>query len=399
MMRKITLVFILLIITVTMACSPAERRAQERAERAKSGQGDILIAAVWDFEQSETLFDEGVKLATDEINQGGGVLGRKLRVEMHNAPSSEMALKVARRLVKNPDIVAVVGHDLSSGAIPASVVYEKSGMLFVSAGATSPLLTSHGFNMVFRNIPSDRQTGAILADFAVQAGLKKVAVIDDETVYGRLLAESFLEHAHKVGMEIKMVKSYFLWQTNFKLLASEIKSAEVDAVFLGAILPLAAEVISQIREMGIEAPILAGDGLDSPTLWKIAGEASEGTIVSTVFNTQSKDEITRKFVSDFTTRFGIMPDTWAAQGYDVVKLLADSFTLAKSTVPIVVSSYMRFMVSRHGVTGSYSFSEHGDIVGKEMFFKKVTDGKFQYLDAEIKDSRLVKEPQSPPPLQ
>lgn len=387
MMRKVILIVLFLMFLSRSGCSPSyEQLAKERAEKARTGNGEILIAAVWDFEQTATLFDEGVKMAVEEVNREGGVLGRRIRILMRGAASDADNLKAARSLVANTDIVAVIGHDVSGGAIPASVVYEKSGMLFVSAGATSPLLTSHGFRLVFRNIPSDRQTGAMLAAFASRAGFKKLAVIDDETTYGRLLAESFLEHAQKVGREVKVVKSYFPWQTNFRPLVADIKVAGVDAVFLGANLPLAALFVKQLREMGVNVPILAGDGLDSPSLWQIAGNAAEGTIVSTVFNAESKDEITRKFVKDFSERYGVIPDTWAAQGYDAVKLLADSFTLAKSTTPVVVSSYMHFLVKRHGVTGSYSFTEQGDIVGKHMYFKMVAGEKFIYLDTDIGDA-------------
>lgn len=395
MTRKTIMIFGLLLIVLLQGCSTDEKRARERAERAKLGKGEILIAVVSDEDDTENLFVEGIEMAIAEINRDGGIMGRKLRALQRSSSSVKMDLQIGRELVANPDIVAVIGHNISSGAIPVSVIYEKSGMLFIT-GATSPLLTSHGFQLVFRNIPSDRQTGTHLANFASRAGFRKLAVIDDETIYGSLLARSFLESAQKIGLEIRKVKSYFVWQTDFRLMIDEIKLSGVDAIFLGANLPVAAEVIKQIREMGLQVPILGADGLDSPTLWRLAGRAAEGVIVSTVFNSQVDDDVvTRKFVGDFSSRYGVLPDTWAAQGYDAVKLLADSFSLAKSTVPSVVSSYLHFMVSRHGVAGSYSFTKDGDIVGKEMFFKVVRNGKFEFLPTKGSDTPDLQDPAGP----
>jgi len=358
-----------------------EQLTQQRAERAEKAKGDIVVAIVWQTQRREDLFEKGIGMAVEEINRRGGVLGRRLRALRYNVSTGEKALQLAKKLSRNPDIVAVIGHGDSDEAIPASIVYEESGLLFISPGATSPLLTSHGFQYVFRNIPSDRQTGRDLAEFANASGYRNVASVDDQSSYGQLLAESFVEHAQKIGIEIKGMMSYYPWQNDFRLLIADIKSMHVDAIFLGAHLPMGAEVIRQAREMGVMVPILAGDGLDSPSLWKIAGKAAEGTIISSVFNPDVKDEIARTFSRNFYARYSCYPDTWAAQGYDAMRLLSYAFAEAKSTIPLVVSSYLHFIASWHGVTGSYSFTDCGDIMGKEMYFKVVRNGGFQYLDS------------------
>ncbi len=391
MMEKAMRTEILLMLTLALVglvgCASKEEIARKRAELAQKARGDIVIAVLWNTRYEETLFSEGVALALEEVNRSGGVLKRKLRAAtFYGDISGAKELRLARKIAKDPEIMAVIGHDSSDGAIPASVIYETHGLLFISPRATSPQLTSHGFQYVFRNIPSDSQTGQTLAQFAHASGFKKVAVLDDESAYGQLLAESFIEQALKQGIAVKAAKSYFPWQSDFRPLLADIKALNVEAIFLGGQLPRAAEVIRQAREMGVTVPFISGDGLDSPTLWEIAGAAAEGTIVSTVFNAECQDEITRRFIGNFYARYGRHPDTWAAQGYDAVQLLAHAFTEARSTSPVVVASYLHFVVRWQGVTGSYSFMRHGDIIGKEMYFKVVRNGRFQCLDFVIENN-------------
>jgi branched-chain amino acid transport system substrate-binding protein len=338
-----------------------------------------VIAMVWNEPIGATLFDEGVIMAVAEINAQGGISGRQLRLVIHSDVPPEKELETARSIAADPDVVAVIGHPTSGTAIPVSVVYQRSGLLFISSGATSPNLTNHGFHYVFRNIPSDIETGRVLAEFSVARGFRKMVVIDDESEYGNTLANIFVENAARSGIEILLRKSYYPWQTDFSYMINDIKDRGGDAIFLGGSVPQAAEVIKQAREMGVGIPFIGGDGLDEPVLWEIAGSAAEGTIVSTIFNSEDSDPNTQIFAKNFQGRYGIAPDTWSALGYDAIYLLNDVFRTAGSTVPLVVASFMRFIEDRHSVMGRYSFTKEGDIIGKRFFFKVVRNGKFEYV--------------------
>ena len=367
-----------------LSCTSYKRLDDERAKKAEAAKGDVVVAAVWDIPSEGTFFEEGIKMAAAEINARGGILGRKLRVEMYIdvlQPARER--EVARTIAADPNVVAVIGHPLSGIAIPVSLTYQEAGLLFISAGATSPNLTSHGFSCVFRNIPSEIETGKVLAEFSETKGFKKIVVIDDESEYGITLANIFIEKASGAGIQILFRRSYFPWQTDFRSMLHDIKAQGGDAIFLGGMVPQAAEVIKQARQMGITIPFIGGDGLDQPTLWRIAGSAAEGTIVSTIFNPQDRDPDTRRFVENFQKHYGAVPDTWAALGYDAVNLLEEAYNLAGSTVPIVAASFLRFIENRKSVLGTYSFTGNGDIVGKKFFFKVVRDGKFEYLNHQV----------------
>lgn len=364
-----------------LACTSHENMEKERADRAERAKGDIVIAMVWNQPSGPTLFQEGAIMAVAEINARGGIFGRTLRMEPHCDVPHAKEHEVARTIAANPNVVAVIGHPTSGTAIPISLTYQAAGLLFISTGATSPNLTNHGFSYVFRNIPSDIQTGEVLAKFSAKSGFKNMVVIDDESEYGVTLANNFVENAAAAGIEILVRKSYFPWQTDFSFMISDIKERGGDAVFLGGWVPQAAEVIKQARQMGVKIPFIGGDGLDEPTLWEVAGSAAEGTFVATIFNADDADPNTRRFVKNFQDRYGVAPDTWAALGYDAIDLLDDAFTRAKSTVPLVAASFLRFIEDRQSVMGTYSFSKNGDVTGKKFFFKVVRNGKFEYVDA------------------
>lgn len=375
---KMKTVISILLGALLLNCSSYDDLTEERALRAQKGQGDIHIGVVWYEPFERTLFDEGVLMALDEINRSGGVLGRQLKLHMHPNVSGKQERQVARQLAQNPDVVAVIGHPLSGSAIQVSAIYQAAGVLFISTGATSPYLTIHGFSYVFRNLPSDAQTSKALVRYCIYKEFKKIAVIDDESEYGVTLANIFVEDAAKAGIEISIRKSYFPWQYIYHNMLHEVKEYCEDAVFLGGTLPQAAHVIKQARQMGIEVPFIGGDGLDEPLLMEIAGEAAEGTVVSTIFNPNDASEQTQQFLARFQDRYERMPDAWAALGYDAVYLLYDAFTQAKTTVPIIAASFLRFFQDRHSVAGTYSFSTNGDVLGKRFFYKAVHDRAFIY---------------------
>jgi branched-chain amino acid transport system substrate-binding protein len=373
----------ILAVALFLSCTSYKDLAKERARRAETAKGDISVAVVLNTPFRETLFDEGIEMAVTEINARGGILGRRLWMAMHPNVPRDKEQKIARTIAADANIVAVIGHLESDGAIPVSVTYQEAGLLFISTGATSPSLTDHGFPYVFRNIPSDSETGKVLAKFCVTKGFRNMVMIDDESEYGVTLTNIFVEKAAAAGIKILLRRSYFPWQTDFRSMLHDIKDQGADAIFLGADVPKAAEVIKQARQMGIKIPFIGGDGLDTDDLWKIAGNAAEDTIISTIFNPTDADPNTQLFSENFLKRYGTLPDMWAALGYDAVSLLDTTYTKAGSTAPIVAASFLRFIADRQSVMGIYSFTKTGDITDKKFYFKVFRDGKFEYLPERI----------------
>ena len=372
-------IFLIVLPVVLSACN-APLNHEERAQRVRKSEGDILIALVQTSLPSNFLL-EGVEMAIDEINQQGGLLdGRKLVFVLYDDKGDPVeAEKISRKIAKNKNIMAVIGHRNSSAAIPASIIYEKAGILFISYGANAPGLTQYSVHYTFRNIPTNNDYGIAIADFIHKKGLKKIMLFHDRDMTQRNLADIFKKEAVTRGIEVAATRSYFRNEKDFKELVNSLQEKEgVDSVALFGLMPAAAYLLKEMEEMGVKLPIFGGGGMDYPDLFTIAGNSAEGVTLPTVFNPLYPDQKTRTFVKKFQKRFNLTPDKWAAQGYDAVSLLAHTIQKSGSLIPAVLASYLRFMEPWHAITGTYSFIPQGDIKDKEIFFKKVQNGKFVF---------------------
>ncbi|VEN75411.1 conserved hypothetical protein [Candidatus Desulfarcum epimagneticum] len=386
-MRKLCLVLALFFFSFFLSwvsCDSYQALSDERAEKARDPNGDIVIGVV-DSSTSPTLFVQGVRLAVHTLNDRGGILGRPVKALFYDDENSlEKGREIARKLAQNSEVVAVVGHRSSDVAVPVSVTYEKTGLLFMSHGAAAPELTQYNGAFTFRNIPSDEAAGRELAAFAKRGGYEKIAIVFDRDSPANRLTEIFHKAADDVGIDIVAEKSYSSWETDFRAMIADIMKAHTfDCVFLGGIFPAAGLIIRQMREMGLDAPVLGSDSLDSSQLWETAGKAADGTIVFTVFDPSLSETPTRNFVRAFKARYGIPPDTWAAQGYDAVQSVAAGIEKSGSAEPRVAANAIRFSGDRNGVVGPYHRDWDGGISGKTFFFKKVENGEFKFLERDL----------------
>lgn len=372
--------FIIPALFFIISCNPF-MLPEQRSRRAAKAKGDIVIGVVQTSVFSN-FFLEGINLAVGEINDQGGILGRKIRTIIYDDMQDPViGEQVAIKLANNADVVAVVGHVNSITAIPASVIYEKTGITFISYGAKDPDMTRYSGNFTFRNIPTQKDFGYQMARFSHAAKLKKTVVFYERGASHQSLADIFKEKATAMGIEIIVTRSYFNWADDFKEMIAQLKKEyEFDSVLISGTMPTAAKLVKQLREMGVTVPIIGGDGLDSSDLYAIAGRASEGLIVPTVFYPEYPNKLTRDFVRRFQSKYDLTPDTWAAQGYDAISLIAHAIEESGSAVPIVISTTLRFLEKWSGITGSYGFVPEGDIVGKEIFFKKMRKGEFVFID-------------------
>ncbi|MDM8536542.1 ABC transporter substrate-binding protein [Desulfobacterales bacterium HSG17] len=378
--KHISTLTLCLILLLFFSCS-SSKPVEERKQRAIKAKGDILIGIVHNSVYSN-FFTEGVNLAVEEINQKGGIAGRKIKTinydDMNDAATGEI---IAAKLAANKDVVAVVGHGYSSTAIPASIIYEKAGIVFISYGAKDPDLTLYGGKFTFRNIPTHKNYAHEMARFSNAAEFNKIVVFHEREGSQKTLADIYKKEAVELGIEITATRSYFSWEKDFKETIDKLKKEyEFDSIMIAGTMPAAARLVKQLRDLEISVPIIAGDGLDSPDLWVIAGRAAEGLFVPTVFNPEYPDKMTRDFVRNFQSKYELTPDTWAAQGFDAISLIAHAINESDLSVPTVIGNTLRFLKKWKGVTGTYSFIPDGDIIDKEIFFKQMHDGEFVFVE-------------------
>ncbi len=365
-----------LVLLLLNACGSGRTLAEERAYRAAHSQGDILIGVAAD---PDGWMWKGIRMAVDEINGTGGILGRQVRIiQEYDESSATRAKLIAQQFASNPDIVAVIGHWGSDMAIAASATYEFAGLLMICPAATSPKLTQRGFRLVFRTSPSNDQVGPQLARFAAEQGYERMMIVSAKDAYGRGLGNVFEMEAGRMGITIVDRVSYADGETDLGQFLGHWNELDFDAIFVAGTIPEVAYFVQQARAMGITQPILGGEGLAADDLVKIAGEAAEGTIVTTYFHPDDPRPEVQRFRAGFEARYGVTPEVWAAQGYDAVYLLAYAMETAGSTVPVEVAEALRGVRDWPGVTGPHSFRENGDVVDKPIVLSIVRNGAFEY---------------------
>ncbi|MFP5213946.1 MAG: ABC transporter substrate-binding protein [Acidobacteriota bacterium] len=382
--KSFVLVFLLLLST---ACGSVRDEKQERAYRAATAKGDILIGAPAPWTQrSNTVkfYRHGLEMAVDEVNGRGGVLGRKIRLLMEDDEGTvEKGRIIAQRFADNPDVVAVIGHFNAYVSIPVSITYEYHGLLMLVPTTTSAELTSRsGFQYIFRSVPTEAYLAERVAKAIGDRALSRVMVYFYNDDYGRSMANAFEHCAGNHGCMVLDRLSYDSTSTE-KTFRRDLnrwkRTFTFDAIFIAGRTPQAATFIAEARRMGIDVPIFGGNAMDSPTLFEAGGKAVNGTIVGTFFHPDDTDLETLDFDRDFTARYGERPNSWAAQGYDAVKLLAHAMEKAGNTVPIEVARAMAAIQGWMGVTGPHSFDANGNVRGNEVDLIVARDGKFEFL--------------------
>lgn len=346
----------------------------------------VVIAAAWPWStRLHGLYWEGMKMARDEINDRGGVLGRKLvitRVDDHESVNE--GRRVAQRLADNPDIDAVIGHLNSHVSIPAAAIYDASGMLMLTPASTSPELTQNNHTLIFRSVNSDTEIARQMAEFAASRLYHRIIICYVRNAYGFGLANAFEQHAQELGLKIADRQFYDPSITSnplgYQRLIDQWRDIEFDAIFLAGMAPQAGFVVKHVREAGMPHPIFGGDALDTPELISTAGTAAEGMIVASVFHPDDPRPEVREFDEAFSSRYGLTPDSWAARGYEAVRLLAETIEEAQSVSPQKVADRLRSAPSIYSLNGPIRFAASGDVVGKDVVKIAVSSGNFVYLD-------------------
>jgi branched-chain amino acid transport system substrate-binding protein len=361
------------------ACSDTDIAAQ-RAARAAKATGDIVVGVSWPFSTAKGRLWEGVAMAQEEINAAGGVLGRKLVfVKEDDQLSVTKGTVIAHKFAENLDMVAVIGTLNSYIAIPTAPVYEFAGMVMLTQGSSVVRLTNQGYKKVFRMIPSNRDVGEMLAEYSKSKKYKHVLVYYVKNEYGQDLANAFERRATEIGVEVTDRVSYLAGAGDYKLAMQHWKDFyNFDAIFLAGSLPEGAQIISAAREIGIKVPIFAADGLDSPDLMALGGDAVEGVEVTAFFHPNTPTPEVSAFNDKFFQRYKKLPDTSAALGYDAVNLLAHAMTKAKTTVPADIAAELHKLKGWSGVTGEHGFDGAGNVMNKPIVMQVVKKGQFEY---------------------
>jgi branched-chain amino acid transport system substrate-binding protein len=340
----------------------------------------IKIGAAGQLTGPEAVFGSdmlnGVKLAVEEWNAKGGVLGKRIElIPGDDQAEPRQAVAVANKFV-NDGVVGVVGHFNSSCSIPASEVYHKAGIPQISHASTNPKLTDQGFDNVFRVCGRDDQQGKAAADFAVQKlKVKKVAIIHDKTTYGQGFAEEFRK-AIGPAAEIVAFEGITKGEKDYSPVVTKVKAVNPDLVFFGGIYTEGGLLIKQFKAVGGTAPFIGGDGIMSEELLKIGGAATEGTYAT--FGPDTKDSPTAKgFNENYRKKYG-EPGVYSVYAYDAANILLQAVQKAGTTDGKALTAAIR-AIDFTGALGHVQFDAKGDVKESPYVIWKVEEGKFKQV--------------------
>ncbi len=377
--RLATLCLVML-AALLQGCDSWNSPATVRAQRATAAGGDIVIGVVWPWDGHKGSLWQGVELAAEEVNQHGGVLGRPLRLVKENDEASlARGRLIAQQFTENLDMVAVIGHLNSYIALPASSMYQSAGLLYLTPGASDYQINLQRNSLVFRSSPSNRSLGLRMAEYMAARGYRRVAIayVKDKTSQG--MANYFEQRARELGLLVVDRRSYTISAEDFGQLAYTWKELyQFDAIFLAGNMPVAGQLIKTLRANGVTAPIVGGDGMDTPQLLQL-GASAEGVVVPEIYDADTRRAAAHHFEALFSARYGHAPDSFSAQGYDALRLVVQAMQRAGSTVPEDVARALRATQRWQGVTGEVSFDELGDMPDRRVGQKIVRDGRFVSL--------------------
>ncbi len=331
----------------------------------------------------------GVQLGIEDANAANiEIGGKKVKFEMvaeDDEANPTKATTVAQKLA-DAKVAAVIGHFNSGASIPASKIYSDAGIPQISPSSTNPKYTQQGFKTTFRVVAHDDQQGPTLARFAARTlQVKSVAVIDDSTAYGQGLADAF-ENTIKV-MNVKIVAREHTTDkdTDFKAILTRIKGRTPDLIMFGGIDPQAGPMIKQMKELGIKAKFIGGDGMQTPNFIKIAGDASTGAMASIPGLPKDQMPGGKTFLEKYKAKFNQEVELFAPMGYVAVFVFIEAMKRAGSVEPAKFLPEIG-KTDYQGVIGPIAFDDKGDLKNGPITIYVVKGGVWEPLEIVKPDS-------------
>jgi branched-chain amino acid transport system substrate-binding protein len=351
-----------------------------------SGASEIVIGHYASMTGSTAHFgqdtDRGVRLAIDEANAKGGVLGKKLRVvTLDTRGDSAEAANAVNRLIDVEKVTALLGEVASSLSLAGGRVAQRRKIPMISPTSTNPKVTEVG-DYIFRVCFIDPFQGKVMATFARQ-NLKfdKVAILKDvKNDYSIGLADAFRKSFTALGGTIIVEQSYSQGDTDFSAQVTAIRGTAAQAIFVPGYYSEVGSIARTADRLGLKVPLLGGDGWDSPDLFKIGGDAINGSYFSDHFAPDLATEQAKQFVAKFTAKYGVAPSGLGALGYEAAEVLVDAIRRAGKDDPASIRDAIAQTKDFEGVTGKITMDAQRN-PQKSAVVLKIEGGKAKFETA------------------
>ncbi|MDO5286026.1 MAG: ABC transporter substrate-binding protein [Actinomycetia bacterium] len=323
---------------------------------------------------------QGIEMAIEEVNAAGGVKGKKIElVKYDNKSDPAEATTLATKLMSQDKVLAVIGP-ATSGAVKATVpIAIRSKVPVVSGSATAEDVTKDASGVkeyAFRTCFADSFQGTAMAVYAASKLAARTAVIfkDSSSDYAKGLAENFRTTFTSKGGTIVAEEAYSKGDKDFNAVLTRIKGQAFDVVYLPGYYQEVGLIVKAARALGITAPVLGGDGYDSPDLVKLAGAASLTDVYYTNhYSALDQDPKVTEFVTAFQKKYNADPGAFQALGYDTAKVVADALSRASELKGEAVKNALAETKDFPAVTGKLSIDANHNPV-KDIVVIKLANG-------------------------
>ena len=383
MMRKVYKLMAIATLVVLLAGLLAGCGGNSASSEIKIGLLNELTGGNATFGASTT---NGAKMAIKEANAKGGVLGKQIKaVVADNKSEPSESANAMTKLLTQDKVVAVTGVFASSNAIAASNVAEASKMPFLAVGATNPKVTvdeksGKVKDYTFRVCFIDPFQGTVGANFVLGTLklTKAVILVDNSSDYSKGLAAFFKTALVKGGGSILGEEAYLQKDQDFKTILTKVKAMNPEIIYVPGYYEEVGKIVKQARELGISAPIIGGDGWDSPKLVEVATAAHlNSTYFTNHYSVDDTSAASKTFVEAYKKEYGQAPDAMAVLGYDAANVLIDAIKRANSTEPAKIREALAATKDFPAITGATTLNASHDAV-KSAVIIEMKDGKQVY---------------------
>ncbi|MEN3328259.1 MAG: branched-chain amino acid transport system substrate-binding protein [Acidobacteriota bacterium] len=379
-LRTAVLPVVIIVLALAFSCSrPGEDITAPDRTTIEIGYFGDLTGPTFNFGQSAI---NGVLMAASEVNQSGGINGRKIDIVIEDDKGSpEEAARLTAKLIDQDKVVAIIAGGISGNSRAAAPKAQASHIPLISPSSTDPAVTQTG-NYIFRACFVDTFQGEVMASFAVNTlKAKKAAILTDfNSPYSKGLTDYFKLSFGRLGGMIVSEQTYTQGDADFKGQLSMIRSAEPDVIYIPGYYVEVALIAKQARMIGLTQPLLGGDGWDAPELWQIGGDALNGAYISTHYSADNPSPEIQQFVGLYKQRYSnLLPDAHAALAYDAARILFAAIARAGSTQGDKLRDALAQTKDFNGVTGVISMDANRNAV-KPAVVLKLEDLKSIYQE-------------------
>jgi branched-chain amino acid transport system substrate-binding protein len=352
---------------------------------AGAAQADIKMAVTGPLTGPNAAFGaqlkNGVEQAVEDINAAGGILGQKIILSYGDDVSDpKQGVSLANKF-SGDGVKYVVGPFNSGVTMPASEVYQENGILEITPSATNPKITERGLWNIFRTCGRDDQQGEVAGKYILTKFKgKKIAVVHDKTTYGQGLADETKKAMNKGGLKEVLYEGVNVGEKDYSALVSKIKASGADLVYWGGLHTEGGLIVRQMRDQGLKAPMMSGDGITTDEFASIGGPGVEGTLMTygpdARNNAAAKDAVAKFRAKKFE------PEAYTLYSYAAVQVIKQAAEQAKSLDPKKVAETIKSGKAFKTVIGDLAYNKKGDVTRLDYVmyvWKKNAEGKITYV--------------------